>query len=171
MCGVHNWPPTSFQKQPQNVVRETRTLLFYKIINFTFDFGSPSTSSSFVSIVKPTLRVLQPTISHTIHKPMLIRNQSRPPSHKFMFQRFRLSRPLKRRSRDFINQRIQLFQKRLVLQLPTNIPDPRIHRKRDFHFTRFRTIPLPASGSAMESSRFLALFGLRSKYMVSSCAV
>ena len=71
--------------------------------------------------MKAALGNLQIAIPDAINKTVFISETPRPPAWEFMFQDFRFACAFVGCSSYFIDQRIQLFQKFLVLGLPVAI--------------------------------------------------
>lgn len=87
-----------------------------------------------------------------------------------MFQCFWLANAFEGGSLNVFYQRVDPLEYGFIGFLPVQVVVPGVAGEGEFHSTRIRSVPLPDSSSAMDSSRRLALAGERSRYAVSSMA-
>ncbi len=116
-----------------------------------------------ILIVKPQLRNQQRIPGNLINDSMLVVNPPRPIAGQAVFQRFRLTDALERLALDFFDQLVDAFKNGFVGGLPVEVAVPGIGRKGDFHSINSRSVPWPDSSSAMDSSKWRALAGERSR--------
>ena len=123
------------------------------------------------SVMIPRLRNINRVIGVLIDQPIRLTDPARPVPGPVMPQRFRLSGPLIRRALDLFDQGVDPPDHLLVCRLPVQIVLPSILAPDQLHSsTSGRSIPFPASSSAIDRLRRCALVGLDNKCMVSCMA-
>src|SRR5437868_11361573 len=96
--------------------------------------------------------------AHPVDQPMLLVDPPRPPSREVAAEGLGLAGAAKRVAHAFLQQGAEPGQQFLVLGLPVEIFAPGTFGEDRFHGSiRSRSIPLPASSSAMLLSRRAAL--------------
>lgn len=105
-----------------------------------------------------------------IDKSMFIINASRPIARKAVFQRLWFTDTFKRVALNILNQSIYPFKHGFIGFLPVQVVFPSSAGKSKIHSINACSVPFPASSSAIDSSRWRAFAGDRSRYAVSSMA-
>ena len=107
---------------------------------------------------------------HLVNDAVLVVYTSRPIAGQTMFQGFGFTNPFERGALYIFDQRIDALDYSLIGILPIQVIIPSVAGERELHSAMARTVPLPDSSSAIDSSKRRAFAGDRSKYAVSSIA-
>ena len=109
-------------------------------------------------------------VYNLVNKSMFIVNSPRPVARQAMFQLLRFANTFKRFALNILNQSVTPFKHGFVCFLPIKVVVPCFTGKSEFHSISSRSVPFPASSSAIDSRRWRAFAGERSRYAVSSIA-
>src|SRR5271165_7152052 len=119
-------------------------------------------------VVVSALCDLQAVFGRAIHQTVFLGQPPRPPTAERAAQRLGLARPLKRRPRSFLDQRVETRQQFGIVALPIEVIFPRPLAEDEIHSISDCVSPWPSSSSAIDSSRRSALRGFFSRNRVSS---
>lgn len=114
-----------------------------------------------VSLMMPQLCNQEGIRFNFIDDPVLIADTPGPVARQAMLQRLRLSGSFERSALDLFCELVDAIADLSVGALPIRVICPGVLRKNEFHSANSRSVPPPASSSAIDSSSLRAFRGLR----------